>query len=86
MPPVRTLSRGGSAAARRALLAHRGQRHLLQQHTQSLNNSHNTSSSSVNVGNVHVNTAATDASGIAADMREAMRRELLANQSNYGLA
>jgi hypothetical protein len=40
----------------------------------------------VNVGNVNVHTSATDARGIARDMREAMDRELLNNQANYGLA
>jgi hypothetical protein len=47
---------------------------------------HSQHSSSVSVGNVNVHTSATDATGIAADMRAAMERELLTNQANYGLA
>jgi hypothetical protein len=47
---------------------------------------HSQHSSAVNVGNVNIHTSATDARGIAADMRAAMRRELLANEANYGLA
>lgn len=77
---------GGSAAARRAALMHSSQKHILNDSHASHDNSQHTSSSSINVGNVNIQTAATDAHGIAADMRVAMERGLLTTQSNYGLA
>lgn len=56
-----------------------------------LGNSHadhsqHTSSSNVHVGAVNVHTQATDARGIARDMRQAMNKELLSEQANTGLA
>jgi hypothetical protein len=42
-------------------------------------------SSEVNIENVHVNTQANDAEGIAKDIKPALGRSLLTSQANYGL-
>jgi hypothetical protein len=44
----------------------------------------NTSTSETNIGPVTVNTRATDADGIARDLRGAMQRFALATQVNRG--
>lgn len=84
--------------AARLRLMHRSQQDI-KKHSEIMQNAHvamlqdshathdnSKHSSAVSVGNVNIHTAATDAHGIAADMRVAMERGLLTNQANYGLA
>lgn len=44
----------------------------------------NSSSSEVNIQQIHVHTAATDAKGIARDLKKALQQDTFAQQSNYG--
>jgi hypothetical protein len=51
-----------------------------------MTNSHNQSSAETHVGTVVVNTAATDAHGIARSIKPALERVAFGMQANYSLS
>jgi hypothetical protein len=59
--------------------------HTMQQ-TSSVTNNHASTSTDTRIGEIHIHTHATDAAGIARDIKPALERTGIAMQANYSLA